>query len=138
MRIGCRLKAVGRRTHGIVDRQAFGDFTYSLQSTAYGLCRDRRGISLTEVLISMFVLMIGLLGVAAMIPAGRHEILEGRQVDSATAVGRAAFRDLKIRRVLNPADWRDSAGASIYSSPNAAHLTYWFPKTRQTYVKTPP
>ena len=88
---------------------------YSLRPTAYSLCRDRRAISLTEVLISMFVLMIGLLGVAAMIPAGRHEILEGAKIDNATAVGRAAFRDLKIRGYLNPANWRDESGNAVFN-----------------------
>jgi hypothetical protein len=77
----------------------------------------------------MFVLMIGLLGVAAMIPAGRHEILEGSKIDNATAVGRAAFRDLKIRGYLNPANWRDSGGATgVFSPPdNVTYFTYWFP-----------
>lgn len=64
----------------------------------------------------MFVLMIGLLGVAAMIPAGRHEILEGAKIDNATAVGRAAFRDLKIRGYLNPANWTNSAGAAVFDT----------------------
>ncbi len=50
----------------------------------------------------MFVMLIGLLGVAAMIPAGRSEILAGSKVDQANMVGRAAFRDLKIRGYLNP------------------------------------
>ncbi len=84
-----------------------------------------RGITLTEVLISMFVLMIGLLGVAAMIPAGRHEILEGSKIDNATAVGRAAFRDLKIRGYLNPANWRLADGTTpSYNPPDGGHSTY--------------
>jgi hypothetical protein len=98
---------------------------YSLRPTAYSLCRDRRAISLTEVLISMFVLMIGLLGVAAMIPAGRHEILEGAKIDNATAVGRAAFRDLKIRGYLNPANWRDVGDTPILQN----NLTFQYSNT---------
>ncbi len=58
-----------------------------------------------EVLISMGVLLVGLVGIAAMIPAGRHEILAGAKADNATAVGRAAFRDLKVRGYLNPRNW---------------------------------
>jgi hypothetical protein len=76
-----------------------------------------------EVLISMFVLLVGLMGVAAMIPAGRHEILAGAKVDHATAVGRAAFRDLKIRGYLNPlplaaggSEWRwSSDGTQVWN-----------------------
>jgi hypothetical protein len=53
----------------------------------------------------MFVLLIGLLGVGAMIPAGRSEIMQGVKTDYATTVGRAAFRDLKARGYLNPRYW---------------------------------
>ncbi|MFH1266447.1 MAG: prepilin-type N-terminal cleavage/methylation domain-containing protein, partial [Planctomycetota bacterium] len=45
----------------------------------------RRGVSLLEVLISIFVLSIGLLGVAAVIPVGGHEILQAVKADRAAA-----------------------------------------------------
>jgi hypothetical protein len=84
-------------------------------------------LSLLEVLFSMGILLVGLMGVAAMIPAGRHEILQGTKVDHATAVGRAAFRDLKIREYLEPERWVDSTGTDIYFAPNPpTHLTPWF------------
>lgn len=69
---------------------------------------DRRGISLMEVLISMFVLAIGLLGVAALIPAGRHEIVEATKLETAAMVGRNAFRDIQTRGYLNPNRWARS------------------------------
>jgi len=72
--------------------------------------RTRRGISLMEVLISMFVLTVGLLGVAALIPAGRHEIVEAAKLDNASMVGRAAFRDMQVRGFLNPAGWNTFPG----------------------------
>lgn len=67
--------------------------------------RPRCGISLLEVLISMFVLLFGLLGVASMIVAGRHELGAASKIDHAATVGRAAFRDLKIRGFLDPSRW---------------------------------
>ncbi len=76
--------------------------------------RARRGISLMEVLISMFVLTVGLLGVAALIPAGRHEIVEAAKLDNASMVGRAAFRDMQVRGFLNPAGWNYYSGGSYY------------------------
>ncbi len=99
--------------------------SHQLLATSHCRRLRRRGITLTEVLISMFVLMIGLLGVAAMIPAGRHEILEGTKIDNATAVGRAAFRDLKIRGYLNPANWDNGSGVAN---------TLYNPLTRQFAV----
>jgi len=67
----------------------------------------RRGISLLEVLISMFVLLVGLVGVAALIPAGRKEMLEGGKSDRAAALATGALHDLKVRGVLNPTSWYD-------------------------------
>jgi hypothetical protein len=74
---------------------------------------SRRGITLLEVLISMFVLLIGLMGVGAMIPAGRFDIKQGVKTDYGTTVGRAAFRDLKVRRYLNPLAWSTLSGATL-------------------------
>jgi len=65
----------------------------------------RAGISLLEVLISIFVLAIGLLGVAAVIPIGRFQIVETAKADRCGACGRAALRDVKIRRMLDPTRW---------------------------------
>ena len=62
----------------------------------------RRGLSLLEVLISMGILAVGLLGVAAMLPAGRFEMQKATNYDFAGMVGRSAFRDLKVRGYLNP------------------------------------
>lgn len=79
----------------------------------------RSGLSLLEVLFSMGILLVGLMGVAAMIPAGRHEILQGTKVDHATAVGRAAIRDLRIREFHEPSQWRDSTGTGTVFSGGA-------------------
>jgi hypothetical protein len=85
---------------------------------------SRRGISLMEVLISMFVLAVGLLGVAALIPAGRHEIVEATKLETAAMIGRNAFRDIEIRRYLDPTLWRKfpkpvgSAAANLIYDPS--------------------
>jgi prepilin-type N-terminal cleavage/methylation domain-containing protein len=65
----------------------------------------RRGMTLLEVLISMFVLSVGLLGVAALIPVGRFSILEAGKADRSGACGQAALSEIKVRRMLDPYPW---------------------------------
>ena len=47
-----------------------------------------------EVLISIFVLSIGLLGVAALIPLGQMALWETAKADRCGACGRAALREI--------------------------------------------
>lgn len=75
----------------------------SLQPAACSL--SRRGISLLEVLISMFVLLFGLMGVAAIFPVGNHYAGKGEQFDRGSALAGAAFADLKARGMLRPQLW---------------------------------
>lgn len=65
----------------------------------------RRGISLLEVLLSMFILTVGLLGVAALIPVGRYDLNQAAQADRGSTVGRAAFREVQIRDYLDQDRW---------------------------------
>ncbi len=92
--------------------------------------RDRNAITLLEVLISMGVLLLGLMGVGAMLAGGRFEVLQGAKTDQATMVGRAAFRDLKVRGFLNPANWIDSFGNLVLKDNHLAgqpqKWKYWF------------
>jgi hypothetical protein len=70
-----------------------------------GPASARRGFSLMEVLISAFLLTIGVLALAAMIPLGRLAIAEAFKADYAGACGRAAMHDVKIRGMANPQYW---------------------------------
>jgi len=65
-----------------------------------------RGVSLMEVLIAMFVLSMGLLGVAAVIPLAGHEMLQAFKADRSSACAQAALRDIRVRGILNPGDLR--------------------------------
>ena len=69
------------------------------------VCSLRRGISLLEVLISMFVLLFGLMGVAAIFPVGNHYAGRGEQFDRGSALAESAFADLKARGMLKPELW---------------------------------
>ena len=75
----------------------------------------RAGISLLEVLISMFVLLFGLLGVASIFPVGNHYAGRGDQYDRASALSEAAFAEVTARGLLNPQSW-------YYALPSAAPL----------------
>jgi hypothetical protein len=69
----------------------------------------RSGLSLLEILIAVFVLSIGLLGVAAVIPLGYHQIVEAIKSDRAGACGRAGLHEVRTRGWLNPLLWRQMA-----------------------------
>ena len=66
----------------------------------------RSGISLIEVLIAVFVLTFGLMGIAMVIPAGRYLMVEAAKSDRGSACGRAALNDMKIRGWLDPLGWK--------------------------------
>ena len=65
----------------------------------------RAGITLLEVLVSIFILAVGLLGVAALIPIGKLALVKTNVSDRTGACGRAAMRDVEVRRMLNCSTW---------------------------------
>jgi hypothetical protein len=76
-------------------------------------------LTLIEVLISMFVLLVGLLGVGTICQLGRLTLTETAKFDRAAACGRAALREVRIRRMLDVTNWRDVNGNQIVGSFNA-------------------
>ena len=58
----------------------------------------------------MFVLLIGLMGVGALIPAGRYEIMQGVKMDYGTMIGRSALRNIKTRGYMDRTYWRGASG----------------------------
>jgi len=64
----------------------------------------RPGLSLLEVLISMFIVAIGMLGVAAMIPLGRFAVVETAKADRSAACGRSAMCQVRARGLLAAVD----------------------------------
>lgn len=84
--------------------------------------RDARlGVSLLEVLISIFVILVGLLGVVALIPIGHHSMLQATKADRAAACGRAALREIRVRRMLDSTRWRWGA-TQLPWNPGAGFL----------------
>ena len=77
---------------------------------------DRRGVSLLEVLVSSFILLFGLMGVAAMFPVGQFYVSKANNYDRAAAVGQAAFHDIQTRGLLKPEAWAERSGAQVVSN----------------------
>ncbi len=77
----------------------------------------RLGISLIEVLMSIGVLAIGLLGVAALIPVAGHQAQEGIRNDRLASVGKRAFRELQENGLLNPDRWVVSPWRTLTGLP---------------------
>ena len=89
----------------------------------------RSGLSLLEVLISVFVLSIGLLGVAAVIPLGYHQIVEATKADRAASCGRAGLHEIKTRDWLDPTLWRqlevdETDPINVHWAPYTIPVTY--------------
>lgn len=65
----------------------------------------RRAISLTEVLIAMGILTLGLLGVAAIFPVGGWYIQKADIADRGSAIAQSVMSDIVARGMLNPSSW---------------------------------
>ena len=77
-----------------------------------------RGISLLEVMISIGVVGVGLIGVAALIPLAHYKAAQGVREDRKALTGRRAFREFRIRDLARPGDM-----ASPMTGPNPYY--YW-------------
>lgn len=98
----------------------------------------RAGVSLLEVLVSIGILTVGLLGVAAMIPLAQVDIVRATRADRAASIGRSAIRDAKVRGILNPRVWAryDTGSGNFIPLPTiTANGTDYF--LYRTYVLDP-
>ncbi len=84
----------------------------------------RRGVSLLEVLASIGVLSIGLLGLAALLPIGRYTLAEATKADRAGQCGRAALRDITVRRMLDYHNWYDPLQGKFVGDKNNSKAWY--------------
>ncbi|GAB4133967.1 type IV pilus modification PilV family protein [Thermopirellula anaerolimosa] len=82
----------------------------------------RSGFNLLEVLIAMFVLTIGMLGVAAAVSMGNFLAVRTLIADRTAAVGRNALAEVRVREVLNARTWVLPDGSPLLpvNNPNAA------------------
>jgi hypothetical protein len=69
-----------------------------------------------EVLVSIGILTLGVLGVAMLIPIGKFAMTEVEKSDRTGTTGRAGLREVKVRGMLNVAGW----GAAPADAVNVA------------------
>lgn len=65
----------------------------------------RLGISLTEVLIALGILTVGLLGVASIFPVGSWYMQKASIADQGSAIAQSVMNDAVTRGMLNPNSW---------------------------------
>ncbi|TWT73440.1 hypothetical protein Pla123a_37750 [Posidoniimonas polymericola] len=100
----------------------------------------RRAITLIEVLISMGVLTLGILGVAALFPVGGHYARKANTYDRADAAAAAALNDAVTRGLVDPENWvsyelREAAPGAIWGgayrqNDRAAYASFTRPFAR--------
>ena len=78
----------------------------------------RRAMTLIEIMSSILVLSIGLVGVLAAIPFGGFRMAQMNEADNSSLVGRDAVRMMKINGWANPNNWyiRNRTNNSVYDS----------------------
>ncbi|MCA9174742.1 MAG: hypothetical protein KDB14_09690 [Planctomycetales bacterium] len=87
--------------------------------------QHRRGVSLLEVLFSIGVLSIGLLGVIVLLPLAANQVRKGVNVEQSAIVGMNALRELEMRGLIYGVD-ADPIGASagVLLGPNETNWTH--------------
>lgn len=71
----------------------------------YRIPNAHRGISIIEVLVSMFILSVGLLGIASLLPLGQRQAALADQQDRLSSLGQNAIRSFRTRGYSNSAFW---------------------------------
>ena len=66
---------------------------------------SRRGITILEVLFSMGVIAIGLLGVMAIVPVALNQVGRGEVADQSARAGLNALREFETRGMARADQW---------------------------------
>jgi hypothetical protein len=99
-----RLKPIA--STALWEANPFADRSLRSPVSANGFASHRRnGITLLEILVSIFILVIGLLGTAALIPIGNSEALKGQIAHRGAEVGVRAYHEFRVRRMNDPRNW---------------------------------
>ncbi len=97
-----------------VQGSGFRGRRFAICNLQFAICNRRSGLSLLEILVSIFILSIGLLGVAALIPVGKLALVETNKSDRSGALGRAGLREVKVRRMIDLTVNATAAATNLY------------------------
>lgn len=87
----------------------------------------RCGLSLIEVLISILVVTVGLLGIASLLPIAQHDVKQGTLNDQKFLVAKRAWRDIRIRGFNQPSNWVYlGTNGDMYTEVFNSHHGSWF------------
>ena len=92
-------------------------------------CVNRRGVTLLEVLISMGILLVGLLGAASLFPVGSYFMQRGDIADRGSQIAQQAFADL-VTRGIDPDEWQVWDNGAY--RPMGQSMRAWMTKYRQS------
>ncbi len=82
--------------------------------TLTAVVQPRCGLSLIEVLVAIFVVTVGLLGVVTLLPLSQKDASQGAIEDQVSLVGKSAWRDFVIRGMNRPGVWFYGNGQPVY------------------------
>ncbi len=103
-----------RDSAGTFDAASHGALPSALPPTPVGLAetatvepagRRRRGLTLMEVMFAIGVVMIGMLGIAVLVPIAGKAAKDGASYDRAARVGLNAVREFHLREMGRPENW---------------------------------
>jgi hypothetical protein len=89
----------------VVSRRAAAPLHLLLTTDYRPLTTASKGISLLEVLISMFILAVGLLSIASLLPVGGYQVQKAMIDDRKSTVGQNAFHEFRTRGMANAENW---------------------------------
>jgi len=76
----------------------------------------RAAFSLLEVLIAMFILTVGMLGIAAVVVIGNASALRAMVADRVASVGRNALAEVRTREMLDATRWMHVDGTPVIAN----------------------
>lgn len=92
--------------------------------------RRRAGVSLLEVVFSIGIVLIGLVGIAALLPLAGVQASKGLTADRAAQLGQRAVQDFHVRGMTQPRSWR-------WFNPAASNFVPFSPAIGQSFCIDP-